>query len=148
MAPFAATTRSERRPDAAFTPALRRIFRAVTEVVVPEARRLDDSEWLAAEAIVARAIAQRPRRVQRQIRLFMRILDGFALLRRGRRLHAMDAPPRAAFLERIQASRILLLRRGFWGLRTLALMGYYGRPGAAAEIGYRAHAQGWDARAR
>ena len=35
---------------------------------------------------------------------------------------------------------LLLLRRGFWGLRTLVFLGYYARPEAAAEIGYRADA--------
>jgi hypothetical protein len=29
------------------------------------------------------------------------------------------------------------LRHGFWGVKTLIFMGYYGRPEAAAEIGYR-----------
>jgi hypothetical protein len=41
---------------------------------------------------------------------------------------------------------MLLLRRGIWGLRTLAFMAYYERPEAAAEIGYRATARGWEAR--
>jgi hypothetical protein len=33
-----------------------------------------------------------------------------------------------------------------WGLRTLFLLGYYSRPAAAREIGYRADPRGWDAR--
>ena len=41
---------------------------------------------------------------------------------------------------------ILALRRGVWGVRTLAFMGYYARPEAAREIGYRAAAAGWAAR--
>jgi len=45
---------------------------------------------------------------------------------------------RANFLDRLQRAPLLLLRRGLWGVRTLILMGYYGRPAAAKEIGYRA----------
>ncbi len=42
--------------------------------------------------------------------------------------------------------RAIELRRGFWGLRTLALMGYYARPAAAASVGYHADPRGWEAR--
>jgi hypothetical protein len=47
------------------------------------------------------------------------------------------------FLEAVQDSRLTLVRRGFWGLRTLVLMGYYGRAQAAAEIGYQPRMGGW-----
>ena len=48
--------------------------------------------------------------------------------------------------DRVERSRVLLLRRGFWGLRTLVMLGYYGRPEAARAIGYRASPLGWEAR--
>jgi len=38
-----------------------------------------------------------------------------------------------------------IIRVGFWGLRTLALLGYYARPEAAQEIGYTADPRGWEA---
>jgi hypothetical protein len=38
-----------------------------------------------------------------------------------------------------------IIRVGFWGLRTLALLGYYARPEAAEEIGYTADRRGWEA---
>ena len=41
---------------------------------------------------------------------------------------------------------MLLVRRGFWGLRTMIYLGYYSRGAAPAEIGYRAHVRGWQAR--
>src|SRR5207244_1401337 len=59
---------------------------------------------------------------------------------------AQDPARRARFLDSLQTSRLLLARRGIWGLRTLVLMGYYGRPRAAAAIGYRADPRGWEAR--
>jgi len=58
----------------------------------------------------------------------------------------LDPARRARFLDSLQTSRLLLARRGIWGLRTLVLMGYYGRPRAAAAIGYRADPRGWEAR--
>ena len=64
----------------------------------------------------------------------------------GRRFSALDVARRTRFLLALQNSPVLLLRRGIWGLRTLVFMGYYGRPEAAALIGYRADARGWEAR--
>ena len=40
----------------------------------------------------------------------------------------------------------LLVRNGFWGLRALVLLGYYGQTETAREIGYAAQARGWEAR--
>jgi hypothetical protein len=140
------TTASDPSSEVFFTPHTRRVFRAIAEVVIPESASLPASEWAAAESIIERALADRPDSIRLQIAAFLRILDVLALLRRGRRLHGLPPHARTRFLRGIQDSPVLLFRRGFWGVRTLALMGYYARPAAAAEIGYRAHALGWDAR--
>jgi len=122
------------------------VFRAVATCVVPEAGRLESAQWDEMEATVARAVAARPRAVQRQLALFLTVLEWFPLLRYARRLSRLDTARRTKFLERLQRSPSLLLRRGFWGVRTLILMGYYGRPAVAGEIGYRADTRGWEAR--
>lgn len=121
-------------------------LRAITSTVVPEAGRLAPGEWEELERIVARAIAARPARLQRQLALLLRLLEWIPLLRYGRRLSGLDPARRAAFLVSLANSRLLVLRRGIWGLRTLILLGYYGRPAAARAIGYRADARGWEAR--
>src|SRR5207245_33002 len=76
------------------------------------------------------------------------ILDWLPLVRYGRRLRALDGARRARVLSLLQRAPSLLIRRGFWGVRTLVLLAYYGRPAAAAAIGYRADPRGWDARER
>ena len=121
-------------------------FRAIAVTVVPEAAQLDTGAWDELERIVAGAIAARPARLQRQLALLLRCLEWIPLLRYGHRLSRLDPARRAAFLGSLQASRLLILRRGIWGLRTLVLMGYYGRRAAATAIGYRADARGWEAR--
>jgi hypothetical protein len=123
-----------------------RRFRAIAEAVVPGSAEMPAEEWLEAEAIIAGALASRAPSIQRQVRIFLRLLDVLALLRSGRRLHRLTLHPRTRFLQSIEDSRLLLFRRGFWGVRTLVLMGYYARPTAARRIGYRAHPSGWDAR--
>src|SRR5215471_9860556 len=121
-------------------------FRALARVCVPEAGTLDERQWREAEGIVAHALAGRPTSVRRQIALFMRVLDGLALVRHGRTFAALPGGQATRLLESLSRSKLLLMRRGVWGVRTLALMGYYARGDAASAIGYRATAAGWSAR--
>jgi len=124
----------------------RAAFRAVATTIVPEAGHLGPSEWVDVEAIIGRALAGRPPRLRRQLALLLVLLEWLPLLRYGRRLSRLDPARRLAFLERVEAAPLVVVRRGFWGLRTLILMGYYGRPAAAAAIGYRADPRGWEVR--
>lgn len=121
-------------------------FRAIAATVVPEAGTLDAGGWMELERIVEQALAPRSPRLQHQLVTLIRAIEWLPLLRYGRRFTRLDPRRRARVLEVLQNSPLLLLRRGFWGLRTLALMGYYARPAAAASIGYRADPRGWAAR--
>ena len=126
--------------------AVRPVFRALAESCVPEWAALDQPGRAEAEAVVERFLAGRPRAVRRQLSLLLRLLDLLPLVRYGRRFRSLDAARRLRFLEAMQRTPVLLVRRGIWGVRTLAFMGYYARPAAAAEIGYRADPRGWEAR--
>lgn len=122
------------------------VFRALACTFVPEAQELDERGWAEAEAICERFLASRPAAVRRQVVLLVRLLDLLPLLRWARRFTALDPDRRFRFLAALQDAPLLLLRRGIWGLRTIAFMGYYGRPEAAAAVGYRAARRGWEAR--
>ena len=121
-------------------------FRAIMAAVVPEAVALSDDEWRHAAAIIGRAIAARPSGVRRQLGVFLHAVDVVAIVRHGRGLRALSPMQRTALLESLSRSRVLALRRGVWGVRTLAFMGYYARPEAARAVGYRASVAGWAAR--
>lgn len=125
---------------------VREIFHAAAETVVPELARQPASVRAEVETVVERALADRPPPLRRQLVAFLRLLNLFSLLRFGRRLTRLDPARRARLLTALQDSPVLLLRRGVWGLRTLIFLGYYTRPAAAAEIGWRAHREGWSAR--
>ena len=125
---------------------VRATFRAVAATVVPEAAVLDEAGWARLEAIVEGALAQRPARMQRQLVVFIRLIDALALARYRRRFRSLDVARRAAVLGRLQDSPVLLFRRGFWGLRTLVYMGWYAQPETAQRIGYQGHIRGWPAR--
>jgi hypothetical protein len=121
-------------------------FRALAVTFVPEIAECSPAEWDALCRIASEAIGARPRAVQRQILLFIRVLDTLALLRHGRRLEALDSAHRSTLLNAIGNAPVLLLRRGVWGLRTLVMMGYYTQPEIQAALGYRATPRGWAAR--
>jgi len=130
----------------AVLPSVRPTFRALAATFVPEAAALDEAGWTEAEAIVERFLAARPQAVRRQLALLVRLLDVLPLPRYGRRFTTLDPARRRRVLETLQDAPVLLLRRGIWGLRTLAFMGYYTRPNAQRAIGYRADPRGWEAR--
>jgi hypothetical protein len=125
---------------------VREAFHALAVTIVPEAARLDEAGWKDLECVVDDALAARPGSVRRQLTTFVRALEWLPLLRFGRSFSRLPRSRRAGFLSSVQDSRFTLVRRGFWGLRALVLMGYYGRPEAGADIGYRADPRGWEAR--
>jgi hypothetical protein len=124
---------------------VRNEFRALAVAIVPAAASLAPAGWDELESIVERALSARPAKMRRQLALFVRLLTAAPVLRYGRRFPSLDPASQARFLGAVERSPLLLLRRGFWGLRTLVYMGYYGRPAAAA-VGYRAHIRGWEQR--
>jgi hypothetical protein len=63
----------------------------------------------------------------------------------GKSFRSLDREKRTAFLLSVENSPLVLLRRGFWGLRTFVFMGYYNLDSVREAIGYRAHPDGWEA---
>jgi len=124
---------------------VRSVFRAVAATVVPEAVRLDEKGWLELEQIIGGALEARPPGLRRQLTLFLSVLDVLPIFRYGRTFRGLDPSRRDSFLLGIQDAPLLLFRRGFWGLRTLVFMGYYGREEGRSETGYRADPRGWEA---
>ncbi len=127
------------------TPPSRRAFRSLASTIVPGAAELDAEGWEDLETRIEAALRSRPPRLQRQLHLLVLALEWSPVLRHGRRFSSLDAGRRTKILDRLQRSPKLLLRRGFWGLRTLVLLGYYGRPEVRHGVGYRAHRDGWAA---
>lgn len=127
---------------------VRRTFRSLASTIVPTATELDAAGWEDVEYRIEAALASRPAKLRRQLRLLIVFLEWRPILRYGRRFSRLDGQRRAEFLDRVQHSSALLLRRGFWGIRTLVYLGYYGRPAVRRSIGYRADPRGWTAPGR
>ena len=127
---------------------VRATFRAVATTVVPETVALDPAGWSVLEHTVEHALAARSEGMRGQLLTFLRVIEFLPIVWFGRRFSRLGPGERNAVLKRLEASRFPLIRRGFWGLRTLVLMGYYTQPEIQVRIGYRAHANGWALRRR
>jgi hypothetical protein len=121
------------------------IFRAVVSTIVPEAAALDDPGWREINQVVEALLRDRPESLKRQLRMFLGAIQWLPVVRYGRLFTRLDAAARTRVLAHLQNNRIQKIRVGFWGLRTIVLAGYYGRPQAAQSIGYAASARGWEA---
>ena len=127
---------------------VRPTFRAVAHAVVPETRSMSAEGWSVLEATVERALAARPGAVQKQIASFLHVIEYLPVARYGARFSRLNPHRGTAVLRWLEHSKVLLIRRGVWGLRTLVMMGYYTQPAVQQAIGYRAHPDGWSLRRR
>jgi hypothetical protein len=121
------------------------IFRAVVWTIVPESVDLDSQGWRDLNGVVEDLLRDRPENLQRQLSLFLRLIQWMPVLRYGRSFTLLNQATRTRVLAYLQNHPIQKVRVGFWGLRTLVLAGYYGRADAARSIGYAASPLGWDA---
>ena len=124
---------------------VRAVFRAVVVTVVPDASQLDEPDWLALEKLVEDALQIRPPALRRQLQLFLRAIQWLPVMRYGRTFTALNDEQRSRILRHLQDHWVERIRCGFWGLRTLAFLGYYGRPEGAHAVGYRPDPRGWGA---
>lgn len=124
---------------------VRAVFRSFVSTIVPEAAAFGEPQWAELEGLVEAVLRDRPPALKRQLRLALRLLQGLPVLRFGHGFTSLTPEKRARCLHRLENHSLQSVRLGFWGLRTLALLGYYGRPAAGPAIGWVADARGWEA---
>jgi hypothetical protein len=121
---------------AALTAPERALLLAIAPRIVPPAADLTPETREAMLALIDGTLASRTPAMRRQFRLFLRALRWLPALRYLRPLDRLDGSRQDAALRWFQDHPIQLLRGGFWGVRTLVLLGYYGQPAHHASIGY------------
>jgi hypothetical protein len=110
---------------------------AISSSIVPECASLDDAGRAEARRIMEAAVASRAPAVRAQLSLFAFVLRWLPALRWARPLDALDAGRRDRALRWFQESPLAPVRKGFWGVRTIVMMGYYGQPAVGGKIGWR-----------
>lgn len=114
-----------------------RFLLVVGERIAPGIAGLDREGRDRVSSIMAEAIGARPPALRRQLFAFLRVLRWAPLLRYGRPYDRLAPAQQDAVLRWFHDAPITALRQGFWGVKTLVFMGYYGRPEAGEQLGYR-----------
>ncbi len=113
-----------------------RVLTAVARRVSPGFDSLAGGERERFLEIVDDALMDRPAGVRRQLAVFLRLVRWLPVLRWGEPFERLSGERADAMLRFLQDGPVDAFRKGFMGLRTLILMGYYGREAAWPEIGY------------
>ncbi|UCF68680.1 MAG: hypothetical protein JSV80_05175 [Acidobacteriota bacterium] len=119
------------------SPRRARFLVSLAPTIAPDVATLDTAGRARFESIVTRALDERPAQVRRQLGLLLDLVRFAPLLRYGRPFARLDAHRQAAWLRWLEGAPIVRLRAGFWGLKTLVYMGYYGQPHVWGSLGYR-----------
>ena len=115
----------------------RALLRVLAGRIVPESAALDEAAQEDCLGLIDDVLATRPAPMQRQFATFLRVVRWLPVLRYGRPIDRLAPKRQDAALRFFQHFPVQVVRAGFWGVRTLILMGFYARPGTAATIGYR-----------
>jgi len=118
------------------------VFLVVAETVTPEVATLDAEGLARMTGIVDAALMDRDPKTRQQIGSFLKLIRLAPVLRYGRTFDRLDTERRIAVLRWFQDGPVGLFRQGFWGLKAMVFMGYYGRPEARGEIGYAPEVDG------
>ena len=111
-------------------------LQVVATRVVPETAALDAAGLGRFFRIVDAALLDRPAPVRRQFAVFLGLLRWLPFARFGSPLEKLDSDRQDAVLRWFQDCPVGLLRTGFWGLKAMIFMGYYGQPETNRVIGY------------
>lgn len=110
---------------------------AVATRIAPGITELDAAGRMRVLDAISRAIASRPAALQRQLALFLGIVRWAPVARYGRPFNRLAPVQQDAVLGWFMDAPVTRLRQGFWGVKALVYMGYYGLPEVADRIGYR-----------
>ena len=104
--------------------------------IVPEISDLDGSGLSRFFEIIDGALQDRPASVRRQFATFLGVLRWAPVPRFGRPFERLPVERKDAVLRWFEICPVSILRKGFWGLKAMIFMGYYGQPETNELVGY------------
>ena len=111
-------------------------FWVLASRIVPETIELDDNGRRRFLGIVDGALLDRPEIVRRQFATFLGVIRKAPLIRYGKTYEKLTPVCQDAVLRWFEDCPIGMLRKGFWGLKAMVFMGYYGQPETNRLVGY------------
>ena len=126
-------------------PQAKAVFLRVLAVrIVPETAELDSAGQGRFFHIIDEALQDRGEKVRRQFGVFLGVVRWASLFRYGGPLEKLSAERQDAVLHWFEDCPVGLLRKGFWGLKAMVFMGYYGQPETNELVGYAPSIDGGD----
>jgi hypothetical protein len=104
--------------------------------IVPETVELDEQGRKRFFDIVDGALLDRPASVSGQFATFLGVIRKAPLIRYGKSFEFLTPVCQDAVLHWFEDCPVGLLRKGFWGLKAMVFMGYYGQPETNELVGY------------
>ncbi len=119
-----------------------RFFLCLARRIVPESETLDEAGRQRFLTIIGDALATRTPKMRKQVAIFLKMMRWLPAMRYGLPLDKLAPERQDAVLRWFQDHPRALLRKGFWGIKALVYMGYYGRPEVHERLGYRPSTSG------
>ncbi|MEW5984537.1 MAG: hypothetical protein AB1806_19470 [Acidobacteriota bacterium] len=114
----------------------RAILLTIAPRIVPASAAMSPATGETMMQLIGETLVSRTPAMRRQWRVFLAVLRWAPFFRYLRPLERLDGLRQDAVLRWFQDHRLQVIRGGFWGVRTLVLLGYYGQPGTGSSIAY------------
>jgi len=118
------------------TPKRRSTLWTLATRVVPPCTNLDEPARDEMMRLIDVAVSQRDRSMQRQLGLFLWVIRVVARLRGLRRIERLSPEKLDSLMRWLERNPVSLVRKGFWGVKALILLGYYGQGPIRQALGY------------
>lgn len=114
-----------------------RRFVAIQKCAVPRSAEFSEEQAQESLRLVTRFLEDKPSGVRFKLVLFLIYIDALSLMRGAKVFPTLAAEEQRLILTGLFDSRVSLIRKGFWGLNTLARLGVYGQSSVYASLNYR-----------
>jgi hypothetical protein len=112
-------------------------FIALQWVLVPRSKHFTDEERQRSDYLVNDLLSQQSIASKKKLSVFLNVIDLISFVCHGKTFQKLQSEHQRRILNIFFNSPISLLRKGFWGLNTLARLGVYGQKELHDEIGYK-----------
>lgn len=119
------------------TGANRERFLALQALLVPRSQTLSTEEREAGLVLVNTLVGRMPQANQKKLRMFLLLIDLMSYIFMLRPFRKLPVVVQLRLLWFLFDGPVPLLRKGFWGLNSLAKLSVYGQPSIYPQIGYQ-----------
>ena len=112
-------------------------FEAIQGVLVPRSKAFDGAQQQESRRLINEVVGNMPPENQRKLSVFLLVIDLLAFVRGFKVFRRLSEAKQQQLMHWLYDNPVGLLRKGFWGLNTVAKLGVYGQSSLHQEIGYQ-----------